>query len=116
MKPNGFAWYQLSRREAALTSGIAVAILVLSVFTIFRSEPDIKLTHQGEVSSLAVVKVNSASVAELMALPGIGERKAQRIVDARKLQKLSSSKDLAEAAGGIPAKEIERMARHISFD
>lgn len=64
----------------------------------------------------ARIYVNRASAAELMALPGIGERKAERIVRQREAKPLQSVEELAAAAGGIPAVQLERMRPFVAFD
>lgn len=115
MKSTGFAWYQLSRREAALTACIGIVLLVLSILAIMRSGDMPEIDPQGATAPLALVDVNSATQAELMALPGIGERKAARIVKARKLKAIRSLKELAQAAGGIPATKLDRMRSHVAF-
>ncbi len=63
----------------------------------------------------ARVNVNSAGETELSALPGIGERKAQRIIEARKHAPIRSLDELAAAAGGIPRKDLDRMAEFVVF-
>ncbi len=63
----------------------------------------------------ARIDVNRAGTAELSALPGIGEKKAERIIQARHERSITSLEDLARAAGGIPKSALERMRPFVAF-
>lgn len=116
MKNNSFAWYQLSRREAALTGCIGISLLVLSIFAIVRSGECSEAIPQGNTAPMALVYINQASASELMALPGIGERKAQRIVEARKSRRIDSLDELAKVVGGLSITDQDRMRNHVAFE
>ena len=64
----------------------------------------------------AKVYVNKAGIAELSALPGIGAKKAEKIIDARKRAPIESFDQLAKAAGGVSAANLERMKPFVSFE
>lgn len=64
----------------------------------------------------ARVYVNKAGVAELSALPGIGPKKAERIIEARKKAPIDSLEQFAKAAGGVSAASLERMKPFVSFE
>jgi competence ComEA-like helix-hairpin-helix protein len=53
------------------------------------------------------VNINTAAIAELVTLPGIGEQLAQRIITARQEQKFTSLEDLARVSG-ISTRMTER--------
>lgn len=55
-------------------------------------------------------------MAELTALPGIGERKAESIVLARQQQRIETLEQLAQAAQGIPAAVLVRIQPFVEFD
>lgn len=111
-----FAWYRLQGREIAVLIGLGVVLIGLSSWTWLRDSGfhEVPATH--EQLPPARVNVNTASLGELTALPGIGERKAERIVQARTVARIGSLDDLAKAAGGIPARDLERMKDYVVFD
>lgn len=64
----------------------------------------------------AKINVNTASIAELESLPGVGPKLAQRILDDRaKNGSYKSLKDL-DRVSGIGTKTLERLAPLITFD
>jgi DNA uptake protein ComE-like DNA-binding protein len=66
--------------------------------------------------SPAIVHVNRAGVAELASLPGIGQRKAEKIVAARAQGPLRNLEEMARAAGGIPQTSRDRMQPFVRFE
>lgn len=64
----------------------------------------------------ARIYVNRAGIAELSALPGIGLRKAQKIMDARANAPLQTLEELARAAEGVSAANLARMKPFVVFE
>jgi competence protein ComEA len=60
-----------------------------------------------------VVNINTAGLAELMLLPGVGQSKAQAIVDYRKDHPFQKSDDL-KAVKGIGEKRLASIAPYIT--
>lgn len=111
-----FAWYRLQGREIAVLIALGVLLVGLTTWAWLRDTgfKDVPVTHT-ELPA-ARVNVNTASAGEMTALPGIGERKAEKIVNARKAQPIQNLDELAKAAGGIPAKDLKRMKEYVVFD
>lgn len=111
-----FAWYRLQGREITVLVVLGALLAGLTIWAWWRDTGfrDVPLTHT-ELPP-ARVNVNTASPGELTALPGIGERKAEKIVNARKSQPIRNLDELAKAAGGIPARDIDRMKEYVVFD
>jgi competence protein ComEA len=59
------------------------------------------------------VNVNTATVEELTALPGIGEKRAQAIVEARKQKGGFKSVDELEEVKGIGPANLEKLRPHL---
>jgi competence protein ComEA len=59
------------------------------------------------------INVNSASIAELQKLPGIGPKLAQRIVDERTLRGRFKSVDELRRVSGIGPKTLEKVRPHV---
>lgn len=66
--------------------------------------------NQSSTSSQEKVNINRASLNELIALPGIGEVYAQRIIDARPYQSIEGLKSVA----GIGSKRYEQLKEHVT--
>ncbi|MBI2339158.1 MAG: helix-hairpin-helix domain-containing protein [Deltaproteobacteria bacterium] len=62
-----------------------------------------------------VINVNVASAQELQLLPGVGEVKAQAIIDARSAKPFASLDDLL-AVKGIGEKMIQKWAPYLAFE
>jgi len=60
-----------------------------------------------------VVNVNTASVEELQLLPGIGESRAQALVELRKLRGGFKSLDELKEVKGIGDASLERLRPHV---
>ncbi len=74
---------------------------------------EVSITH--EEPPPARVHVNKAGIAELSALPGIGAKKAEKIIEARRKAPIENLEQLAKAAGGISAANLERMKPFVDF-
>jgi DNA uptake protein ComE-like DNA-binding protein len=111
-----FAWYRLQRREIAVLLLLGFVFVGLAGWVWARDsvfyDPPVESTDLPP----AKIHVNSASAAELTALPGIGEAKAAKIVEARKARAITNLDELADAAGGIPEKRLEAMKPYVAFD
>jgi len=111
-----FAWYRLQGREIAVLIAIGALLVGLTTWAWIRDSgfKEVPVTH--DELPAAKVNVNTATLGELTALPGIGEAKAERIVNARRARRIRSLDELAKAAGGVPAKELARMNDYVVFE
>ncbi|MBN2406454.1 MAG: DUF655 domain-containing protein, partial [Elusimicrobia bacterium] len=66
---------------------------------------------EGAVTQLfvGIVDINTASLEELQALPGIGARNASRIIEVRKQSPIKSLEDLQSRVGGISGKAVSEI-------
>jgi len=112
----GFAWYRLQGREIAVLLVLGGALIGLSLWAWFSDRAFVDPPVHSRELAPARVNVNTAGVAELTALPGIGERKAEKIVQARAAAPIRSLDELSAAAGGIPAKDLERAKPFVVFE
>ena len=110
------AWYRLTRGEISIFGILCLLLSTLWISLILGERSSDGQPPRSVELPPARVYVNRASAAELTALPGIGERKAERIVQARNEGNLRSLDDLSRAAGGIPHTALERMRPFVSFD
>lgn len=62
-----------------------------------------------------VVNINSATKAQLVLVPGIGEAKAQAIIDQRKAKPFAAKSDLL-AIKGIGEKMLSKISPYISLN
>ncbi|HAV42407.1 TPA: hypothetical protein DCX15_00110 [bacterium] len=76
----------------------------------------IRLNHKGHEGILSNMEIdlNTATLEELIRLPGIGPTIAQRIIEYRNNRKFSSIDELLEVKGIGPAK-LEKMKPHIKI-
>ena len=61
-----------------------------------------------------IININTATVEELVTLPGVGKKLAQRIVEARQKKRFSSLEDL-ERVKGIGKKMLVKLEGRVSF-
>lgn len=64
---------------------------------------------------VGTININTATAQELMLLPGIGQARAQLILEARKAKPFSKKEDLLEIKG-IGPKMLERWGAHVVVD
>lgn len=111
-----FAWFRLHGAEQAALIVLFLAAAGLAAGNWLRTgaPPAPRIAHLEPAP--ARIYVNRAGVAELSALPGIGPRKAQRIIEARAAAPLLGLDDLSRAAGGVPQASLARMKPFVSFE
>ena len=68
------------------------------------------------ISPIALVNINTATVQELCALPGIGEELSERIVAYRGEHGTFKSTDEIMSVSGIGAKKYENLKSYITVD
>jgi competence ComEA-like helix-hairpin-helix protein len=110
------AWYQLTRVDLTVIFSICFLLLSLCFILVLDSRPDTDLPVESWQAPPARLNVNTASAAELTVLPGVGQSKAARIVEARKQGPIRNMEELAAAAGGLPAAAMDRMKTFVAFD
>ncbi len=91
-----------------------LAILAM-VFLVFGVHPLVAAKARTSSSANLVVNINTAPVAQLVKLPGIGPKKAQRIVELRR--KLGGFKRLEDImkVKGIGEKTFRRIRRFLTL-
>lgn len=109
------AWYRLSTVERGAILIFCLFLVILCIILIVRDGGVSEVSIRAGSPVPARINPNTASVAELTALPGIGERKAESIVLARQQRRIESLDQLAEAAQGIPAALLERIQPFVEF-
>lgn len=74
-------------------------------------------TSQPELPAAAshVISINTASLTELMEIPGIGEKKAQAIIEYRTAHGLFKAVEDVTKVKGIGDKMLEKMKPHIGL-
>lgn len=74
-------------------------------------------TSQSETPAVAsnVISINTASITELMEIPGIGEKKAQAIIEYRTSHGLFKAIEDLTKVKGIGDKMLEKMKPHIGL-
>jgi DNA uptake protein ComE-like DNA-binding protein len=110
--------FSVARLHGAEAAALIVAALVLAGLTVLsavREQGEAAASFSHGEAAPARIEVNRASLAELSALPGLGPRKAQRVIEAREKAPIRDLAGLARAAGGLPRAQQERMAPFVEF-
>jgi competence protein ComEA len=112
--------------------GVTLLALILLVLYFFRYAPDSSIEDTDNVSSIAVsedksagdrdlslishrLSINSATVRELVALPGIGETLARRIVEKRAEKHGFTSIDELSEVKGIGVRKLQEIRKHVTI-
>jgi competence protein ComEA len=97
----------IGRKLATLTFGVALAS-ALAAPVAFAAANDAKAP-----AAAASVNVNTATIEELTALPGIGEKRAQAIIEARKQKGGFKSVDELTEVKGIGPANLEKLRPYL---
>ena len=92
------------RRRASALLGAALCLVVALTGAAQAADPP---------AMTGVVNVNTASVEELQLLPGIGESRAQAVVELRKLRGGFKSLDELKQVKGIGDASLERLLPYV---
>ncbi|MCK8044145.1 helix-hairpin-helix domain-containing protein [Shewanella sp. 1CM18E] len=90
-------------------------LLSLLAFTVEAAPKKVEVAPASGTSQLQLVKINSATVTELAALSGVGEAKAQAIVEYRKVHGNFKSIEQLNEVKGIGEKLIEKNRASLSL-
>ncbi len=89
---------------------LAMVVLVMGAFPLMAA----KTKAKARPSATLVVNINSASVSQLVKLPGIGPKKARRIVETRKrLGRFKRVEDIMKVKG-IGEKTFLKLRKFIT--
>jgi len=104
----------LAQRRAAALCALAAALGgLLAASPAAAAPPD--PARSGGSASIGVVNINTASVDELQALPGIGEARARAIVERREKSGPFDSVEQLGEIRGIGASLVERLRPHVTL-
>jgi competence ComEA-like helix-hairpin-helix protein len=76
--------------------------------------PQIKTPSSSENKAITKVNLNTASPEELVTLPGVGKKLAQKIIIARQQQKFKSLQDL-ERVPGISSRMVDKWQEQVTW-
>ncbi len=80
------------------------------------SKKDLMASSVGNSQSVEKININTATVEELDALPGIGPSKAQAIVDYREKESIFTKPDDIKKVSGIGDKTYEQIKDYITVE
>ena len=105
------AGFGLARTAQALRALARVGLTALLLGAVLATAaPDVSMAED----RLGVVNVNTATVEELVQLPGIGEKRAQAILEARQQRGGFKSVDELLEIRGIGPANLEKLRPHLS--
>lgn len=89
---------------------------ILSLILVIGAFSTAAMADAAPANAAGVVNINSADVAQLVFLPRVGEKAAQRIVDYRKEHgPFKKTADLMQVKG-FGAKSYERLSQYLTVD
>ena len=93
--------------------GAAGWLAIICALMLYAAPPSLAAESPAGLSG--VVNINTASSQELQLLPGVGEKRAEAIIDIRKSKGGFQSVDELVAVKGLGEAMLERMRRYVTL-